>query len=81
MTRELHIPHLDLDLAGVDPETARQVIELLPAALERALNPEQRDARGAQPVAPGLTQGLAQGLADRAAGQVARQVQNRRREA
>jgi hypothetical protein len=77
MTRELHIPHLDLDLAGVDPETARQVIELLPAALERALNPEQRDARGAQPVAPGL----AQGLADKAAGQVARQVQNRRREA
>jgi hypothetical protein len=76
MTRELHIPHLDLDLAGVDPETARQVIELLPAALERALNPEQRDARSAQPVAPGL----AQGLANTAAGQVARQVQNRRRE-
>lgn len=64
---ELSIPHLDLDLAGVDVDTARQVIALLPAALERALYQNRPTVAGALP-------GSAQALADTAAARVAAQV-------
>ncbi|HNF87959.1 MAG TPA: hypothetical protein PLL19_01425 [Thiobacillaceae bacterium] len=61
--RHLHIPRLDLELPGVDADTARRVAELLPAALERALNPAP--AAGRPPRA-----GSAQALAEQAAGRV-----------
>lgn len=61
--RHLHIPRIDLDLAGIDPATARAVADLLPGALMRALN-GHADATRAAPGSP-------QALAERAAARVA----------
>lgn len=76
--REFYLPRIDLDLIGIDADTARQVVALLPAALERALAADQAgqaDIAGAVPWS-------AQALADHAAASVATQVlaQTRHRE-
>jgi hypothetical protein len=73
--REFYLPRIDLDLIGIDADTARQVVALLPAALERALAADQAAVAGAVP-------GSAQALADHAAASVATQVlaQTRHRE-
>jgi len=65
--RHLHIPRIDLDLAGVDPATARAVADLLPAALRRALNGQAGTTRAA----PGSPQALAERAAARVAGDIA----------
>lgn len=76
--REFHLPRIDLDLIGIDADTARQVVALLPAALERALAAHQAD----QADMAGTLPGSAQALADSAAASVATQVlaQTRHRE-
>ena len=73
--REFYLPRIDLDLIGIDADTARQVVALLPAALERALQPGQPAFHSAPPWS-------AQALADHAAASVATQVlaQTRQRE-
>lgn len=75
---ELYIPRIELDIVGVDADTARQAVALLPAALERALAADQTD----QADIVGALPGSAQALADNAAASVATQVlaQTRHRE-
>lgn len=73
--RELYIPRLDLDLAGVDAETAEQIVALLPAALERALNPGHPTISRAF---TGAAQALADTAATRFAAIIATQVAKRR---
>jgi len=65
--RHLHIPRIELDLAGVDPATVRAVADLLPGALTRALNGHADTTRAA----PGSPQALAEGAAARVAAGVA----------
>lgn len=71
--REFYLPRIDLDLVGIDAETARQVVALLPAALERALAADQADQADQAEIA-GALPGSAQALADNAAASVATQV-------
>lgn len=73
--REFFLPRIDLDLVGVDVDTSRQVVALLPAALERALAADRQVIAGALPRS-------AQALADHAAASIATQVlaQTRHRE-
>jgi hypothetical protein len=78
---EFYLPRIDLDLIGIDADTARQVVALLPAALERALAADQADQADQADMA-GALPGSAQALADKAAASVASQVltQTRQRE-
>lgn len=69
--RRIHIPRLDLDLAGISEETAHQVAERLPAALTRALSA----ANGKS--APGNALGTADVLADQAARRIAAALRSR----
>ena len=66
--RHIHIPRQDLELSGVDAETARQVLDRLPAALDRALAPRRRGTT------VGETGNAADAIADRVAGQIAARV-------
>ena len=68
--RHIHIPRLDLELSGIDPATARRVLDRLPDALGRALSP-------AAPESGVGTRSTADALADRVAGQIASKVRSR----
>lgn len=72
MVRRIHIPRVDLDLAGVSEETARQVVERLPAALTRALS-----ATSGRSAPAGNAAGIADALADQAARRIATTVRGR----
>ena len=69
--RRIHIPRLDLEVAGVTEETARQVVERLPAALTRALSAVNGNS------APGNAPGSADALADQAARRIAATLRSR----
>lgn len=68
--RRIHIPTLDLELAGVDADTAHRVLDRLPASLSRAL------AGGAHGTGAAATDAVG-ALADRVARQVAARVRAR----
>lgn len=72
MVRRIHIPRVDLDLAGVSEETARKVVERLPAALTRALS-----AANGRSAPAGNAAGIADALADQAARRIATTVRGR----
>lgn len=72
MVRRIHIPRVDLDLAGVSEETARKVVERLPAALTRALS-----AANGRSAPAGNAAGIADALADQAARRIVATVRGR----
>jgi hypothetical protein len=64
--RHIHIPRIDLELSGVDADTARRALDRLPAALGRALSPGAAEpAAGARSPADALAERVADRIAAR----------------